>query len=116
MTDDMHIILKVHDALSNLRAKVGQAEQLYAELQCGIQHARQVRSLESGMEMVTNGVLGPGADLLRQLVLRGIGTSTDSVLSLQSDLEHLELKCRVCIHSIFLQSTYRVMIIWVNYS
>ena len=78
-----------------VRADVGQAEQLYAELQCGIQHAREVRRLEAGVEAVTNWVLGPGADLLRQLVLRGIGADPDSVLSLQQDLEHLELKCRV---------------------
>jgi len=85
---------QVQESLCSLRGKVGTAEQLYEELQCGIQHACEVRFLEAGIETVTNGVLGPGADLLRQLVLRGIGTSPDSVLSLQTDLEHLELKCR----------------------
>ena len=87
--------VQVQDILMNIRGNVGQAEQLYAELQCGIQHAREVRCLEAGVEAVTNWVLGPGADLLRHLVLRGIGTDPDSVLSLQQDLEHLELKCRV---------------------
>lgn len=85
---------QVQEILMKVRADVGQAEQLYAELQCGIQHAREVRRLEAGVEAVTNWVLGPGADLLRQLVLRGIGADPDSVLSLQQDLEHLELKCR----------------------
>lgn len=74
---------------------MGEAEQLYAELQCGIQHAREIRRLEAGVEAVTGWVLGPGADLLRQLILRGIGQDPDSVLVLQQELEHLELKCRV---------------------
>lgn len=85
----------VQESLSAIRGRVGEAEQLYAELQCGIQHAREVRRLEAGVEAVTGWVLGPGADLLRQLILRGIGQDSDSVLALQQELEHLELKCRV---------------------
>lgn len=85
----------VQDALAAIRGRVGEAEQLYAELQCGIQHAREIRRLEAGVEAVTGWVLGPGADLLRQLILRGIGQDPDSVLVLQQELEHLELKCRV---------------------
>lgn len=85
----------VQEALAGIRGRVGEAEQLYAELQCGIQHAREIRRLEAGVEAVTGWVLGPGADLLRQLILRGIGQDPDSVLVLQQELEHLELKCRV---------------------
>ena len=85
----------VQDTLAGIRGRVGEAEQLYAELQCGIQHAREIRRLEAGVEAVTGWVLGPGADLLRQLILRGIGQDPDSVLILQQELEHLELKCRV---------------------
>ena len=81
--------------MAGLRGRVGEAEQLYAELQCGIQHAFEVRRLESGVESVTSWVLGSGADLLRQLILRGIGQDPESVLSLQHELEQLELKCRV---------------------
>ncbi|KAK4037026.1 hypothetical protein OUZ56_029070 [Daphnia magna] len=84
----------VQEALAGIRGRVGEAEQLYAELQCGIQHAREIRRLEAGVEAVTGWVLGPGADLLRQLILRGIGQDPDSVLVLQQELEHLELKCR----------------------
>lgn len=86
---------QVQETLAGIRGRVGEAEQLYAELQCGIQHAREVRRLEAGVEAVTGWVLGPGADLLRQLILRGIGQDPDSVLVLQQELEHLELKCRV---------------------
>jgi len=81
--------------LAGIRGRVGEAEQLYAELQGGIHHAKNVRRLEAGMEAVTSWVLGPGADLLRQLILRGIGQDPDSVISLQQELENLELKCRV---------------------
>lgn len=85
----------MQESLAGIRGRVGEAEQLYAELQCGIQHAREVRRLEAGVEAVTTWVLGPGADLLRQLILRGIGQDPDSVVVLQQELEHLELKCRV---------------------
>jgi hypothetical protein len=90
----------VQEALAGIRGRVGEAEQLYAELQCGIQHAREIRRLEAGVEAVTGWVLGPGADLLRQLILRGIGQDPDSVLVLQQELEHLELKCRVSLPGI----------------
>ena len=90
----------VQETLAGIRGRVGEAEQLYAELQCGIQHAREVRRLEGGVEAVTGWVLGPGADLLRQLILRGIGQDPDSVLVLQQELEHLELKCRVNLNQI----------------
>ena len=85
----------MQESLAGLRGRVGEAEQLYAELQCGIQHAIEVRRLENGVESVTSWVLGSGADLLRQLILRGIGQDPDTVLSLQKELEQLELKCRV---------------------
>ena len=85
----------MQESLAGLRGRVGEAEQLYAELQGGIQHAFEVRRLEAGVESVTSWVLGSGADLLRQLILRGIGQDPDTVLSLQKELEQLELKCRV---------------------
>lgn len=96
---------QVHETLASIRGRVGEAEQLYAELQCGIQHAREVRRLEAGIEAVTGWVLGPGADLLRQLILRGIGTDPDTVLSLQQELEQLELKCRVSSSTLSLNKT-----------
>lgn len=95
---------QVQETLASIRGRVGEAEQLYAELQCGIQHAREVRRLEAGIEAVTGWVLGPGADLLRQLILRGIGTDPDTVLSLQQELEQLELKCRVSFDLTFVES------------
>ena len=71
----------VQETLAGIRGRVGEAEQLYAELQCGIQHAREVRRLEGGVEAVT-------------------GWDPDSVLVLQQELEHLELKCRVNLNQI----------------
>ena len=69
-----------------------QCQRLVQDTLAGI---REIRRLEAGVEDVTGWVLGPGADLLRQLILRGIGQDPDSVLILQQELEHLELKCRV---------------------
>ena len=90
-----HCQRQVQDSLAGIRGRIGEAEQLYAELQGGIHHARSVRTLEAGMESVTSWVLGEGADLLRQLILRGIGQDPDTVAALQQELEQLELKCRV---------------------
>lgn len=86
---------QVHEALATIQCRVGEAEQLYTELNCGIEHAKEVQRLEAGVDAVTTWVLGTGADLLRQLILRGIGQDPDSVLSLQQELENLEMKCRV---------------------
>lgn len=86
---------QVQEALGTIQRRVGEAEQLYAELNCGIEHAKEVQRLETGVEAVTSWVLGTGADHLRQLILRGIGQDPDSVSALQQELESLEMKCRV---------------------